>query len=375
MTRKRIVVAGFGDTGVLVAIHLADEHEVVGISPKPCLVSGQELGLRLTRPELWKQDYLTDFGRYEKLDGVRVVQGSISKIDPDAGHVLLTRPCGTEQTEPYDVLVIASGVTAGFWRNAALEDARTIAAGIDTAAARLREADTIAVVGGGATGVSSAANIAGRYPEKSVHLFYSQAAVLPGYHPRVRRRLEAELERAGVQRHPGHRARIPVDFACDRLATEPVEWTTGQPRFEADLTLWAVGNAKPNSGFIPAAMLDGDGFVRVDDTLRVVGHANVFAVGDIAASDPNRSSARNWGAPLVAHNIRCFLAGDEQRMKRFEAPAHRWGSILGVQDDGLQIFQPNGGRFRFPRWFVDRILFPIAVRRVIYKGIRRAGDN
>ena len=60
-------------------------------------------------------------------------------------------------------------------------------------------------------------------------------------------------------------------------------------------------------------------------------------------------------------------------MKRYAPPAHRWGSILGVQKDGLRVFQPHGGSFRFPRWAVEKLLFPIAVRRFIYKGVRKAG--
>ena len=120
-----------------------------------------------------------------------------------------------------------------------------------------------------------------------------------------------------------------------------------------------------------SAALDDQGFVKTDEYLRVPGYSNVFAVGDIAASDPNRSSARNWGYRLVAHNIRATVEGREAAMKRYEAPPYRWGSILGVQRDGMRVFQPNGGSFRFPRWAVEKLLFPIAVGRVIYKGIRR----
>ena len=45
--RPRVVVAGLGDSGLLTATHLARHVDVVGISTKPALVSGQELGLRL----------------------------------------------------------------------------------------------------------------------------------------------------------------------------------------------------------------------------------------------------------------------------------------------------------------------------------------
>jgi NADH dehydrogenase FAD-containing subunit len=370
--KKRVVIAGFGDTGLLVAIHLASDCQVVGVSPKPCLLSGQELGNRLTRPEAWKQDYLMEFGRYKKLDDVRTIQGSIAKIDTKKQCVHVDLPDGAEQVEAYDALVISSGVTNGFWRNDALESMKDIVDGISRVAERMAEADEIAIVGGGATGVSVAANLSERYPEKILHLFHSRGQPLPGYHPKVRNRLQAHLERVGVGLHSNHRAVVPESFGCDQLTTDVVEWSTGQPPFKADLTLWAVGNTRPNNAFIPVEMLDEAGFVKVDDTLRIPGHANVFAVGDIAASDANRSSARNWGYRLVAHNVRCYLRGDEKGMKRYEPPAYRWGSILGVQENGLQVFQANGGSFRFPRWAVDRVLFPLAVRRAIYKGVRGA---
>lgn len=373
--QKRVLIAGFGDTGLLVAVHLASDYEVVGISPKPCLLSGQELGARLTRPEAWKQDYLMEFGRYKKLDGVRTLQGLVSRIDTTNQCVRVDLPDGSEQIEPYDVLVISSGVSNGFWRNDAFEGMTDIIDGISQAASKLAEAGEVAIIGGGATGVSVAANLAERYPEKVVHLFHGRSQPLPGYHPKVRNRLEAHLQRVGVRLHPNHRAIVPKGFRCDQLTSDAVNWSTGQPEFKADLTLWAVGSTRPNNAFIPAEMLGEAGFVEVDDTLRVPGHANVFAVGDIAASDPHRSSARNWGYRLVAHNVRCYLQGNEGSMKRYRPPAYRWGSILGVQENGLRVFQPDGGSFRFPRWSVNRLLFPVAVRRLIYRGVRSASKG
>lgn len=370
--KKRVVIAGFGDTGLLVAINLGANFDIVGISPKPCLVSGQELGMRLTQPQLWKQDYLMPFARYEKLDGVRTLQGLVTSIDTRKSLVNVRLQNGDVQTEPYDALVISSGVTNGFWRNSAFEDVGAINQAIDSASQQLLQAQTIAIVGGGATGVSVAANLAARHPQKAVHFFFSEAQPLPGYHPKVRARAEQHLKDVGVVLHPHHRALIPQGFRCDRLTTEPVAWTGGQESFCADLTLWAVGNLKPNNAFIPADMLDAGGFVKTDDCLRVAGYRNVFAVGDIAASDPHRSSARNWGYRLLGHNIRAHLEGRDGDMKRYEAPRYRWGSVFGVQRDGLRVFQSDGSSFRFPHWSIRTLLFPLAVRRMIYKGVRKA---
>ena len=50
MSRKRVLIAGLGDSGLLTAMKLANDFDVTGISAKPALVSGQELGIRVSRP-------------------------------------------------------------------------------------------------------------------------------------------------------------------------------------------------------------------------------------------------------------------------------------------------------------------------------------
>lgn len=368
--KKRVVIAGLGDTGLLVAIHLGPKFDVVGISPKPCLVSGQELGTRLTQPERWKRDYLVPFRRYKKLDHVRALHGEVTGIDASEQRVTVRLANGGEVEEAYDVLVLASGVANGFWRTAHIESDEAIRSGLDEAAARIAQAQSIAIVGGGATAASVASNVAERFPVTETHLFFPRERPLSEYHERVREFVSAHLVGAGVHLHPGYRAEIPKDFPFDRLTTAPIAWSTGQAPFEADLVLWAVGPSTPNTSFVPADMLDDGGFVRVESTLQVPGHPNVFAVGDVAATDAHRSSARNWGFRLVAHNVRCHLSDRPRRMRRYRPPAHRWGSILGVQSDGMRVFQPSGSFFRVPRWAIERVLFPVAVRWGIYRGMR-----
>ena len=106
-------------------------------------------------------------------------------------------------------LVIASGVTNGFWRNNKLESLQSIQAGLHNAAATLASASSVAVIGGGATGVSVSSNLKEQHPNKEVHFFYSQSQVLPGYHPKVKNRIEKQLIQQGVNLNPHHRAIIP----------------------------------------------------------------------------------------------------------------------------------------------------------------------
>ncbi len=61
---------------------------------------------------------------------------------------------------------------------------------------------------------------------------------------------------------------------------------------------------------------------------------------------------------------------DGKPLRTYRPATRRWGSVLGVQPDGLQVFAPNGRAFRFPAWSIDRVLQPWIVRRGIYRGIR-----
>ena len=368
VTRKRVVVAGLGDSGVLTAIRLAPHADVVGISVKPALVSGQELGLRLSRPDDWARDYVIGFDRFRGLDRVRTVHGTLTGLDPVAHCVFLQRDDGTSATEGYDTLVISTGVTNGFWRRPTLQTAADVGDDLRAAHDRIAQAESVVVIGGGAAAVSSAANVARTWPGKRVDLYHPGERPLPAHHPRVWGHVQRRLRDVGVDVHGGHRAVVPDGFACDEITSGAVQWGTGQDPVSADAVLWAIGRVKPNTDWLPSDMTDDNGFVRVTPDLRVPGRAGVFAVGDVAATDPLRSSARNRADGLLAHNIRADFAG--QPLRNYRAPKRRWGSVLGPQPDGLEVFAPGGRPFRFPAWSVDRVLQPLIVRRGIYRGIR-----
>src|SRR6516165_7893713 len=171
MSRKRVVVAGLGDVGILTAIRLSRHADVVGISVKPGLVSGQELGVRLSRPHDWARDYWIPFDRFRRLDRVRTVHATLTGVDLAARNVFGRGDDGATITEAYDALVISTGVANGFWRQPTLQSAADIGAGLRTAHDRLAAANSVIIVGGGAAAVSSAANIATTWPDKRIDLY------------------------------------------------------------------------------------------------------------------------------------------------------------------------------------------------------------
>lgn len=366
--RKRVVVAGLGDVGLLAAIRLAPHADVVGISVKPALVSGQELGVRLARPDDWARDYWISFDRYRRLDQVRTVQAELTGVDLAARTVFGRDADGAAVTEEFDALVISTGVSNGFWRQPTIESADEIGAGLRAAHDRLAAAESVIVLGGGAAAVSSAVNLATTWPNKRIDLYFPGESALLGYHPRIWKRIRSRLNDLGVGVYPGHRAVVSSGSAGGEISSGPVEWSTGQPPAPADAVLWAIGRVRPNSNWLPTELLDDDRFVRVTPELRVPGHEGVFAVGDIASTDPLRSSARNRGDALVAHNVRAEFTG--RPLRAYRTPGRRWGSLVGIQADGLEVFLPTGQAFRLPSWSVQRVVMPWVVRWGMYRGVR-----
>lgn len=372
MTRPRVVIAGLGDTGLLTAIHLGRHADVVGISAKPGLVSGQELGLRLARPDVWARDYWTPFDRFRRLDHVRTVHATLTGLDLTNRVVELRTADGTASTEPFDVLVISTGVTNGFWRRPDLETTEQVAARLRARHERLATAPSIAVIGGGAAAVSAAFNIASTWPDKKVDLYFPGQRALPQHHGRVWGVMEGRFRELGVGLHSGHRADVPAGFDADDITNGPIGWSTGQDDSKADAVLWAIGRVRPNTEWLPKELLDVDGFVPVDRHLRVRGaggvHPGIYAIGDIAASDPLRNSARGRADRLLAHNIRASSNGGQ--LRAFRPARRRWGSIVGVQGNALEVFTASGHSFTLPAWST---LHPLLVGRAIYGGIRGTG--
>ena len=149
--RPRVVVAGFGDTGVCCVADLAAsaDFDLCAVTPKPCHHSAQELGGRIAQPALWEQLYLLPFQEYPKLDNVEIVQGLVTSLDLEAQLVTVKDSNGKHREEAYDVLLISSGVSSGFWRTTKVETRESLLQTIKVEHERIAQAAKVSVVGGG----------------------------------------------------------------------------------------------------------------------------------------------------------------------------------------------------------------------------------
>lgn len=181
----------------------------------------------------------------------------------------------------------------------------------------------MAVIGGGAAAVEIAAALQVRLSESratkrgQVHLFYAEETLMSRY-PALGLRVEGDLRSLGVILHSFSKVKA-VRGSSIVLETEEVH---GDYSFIANCT----GARSP---FIETAiertLLSLDGYLPVDESLRVRGLANVFAAGDCARFDPalDKSGvhAVRQGNVLAANIEKLLISPSAAPLEKYRPPA------------------------------------------------------
>lgn len=183
---------------------------------------------------------------------------------------------------------------------------------------------SIVIVGGGATGVELAADLHGvlarlrarglpslRADRLRVSVVEAGERLVAALPEAVGKRTREELVKLSVEVRTGTRV--------TRVGADTIETADGA-RLPADITVWAAGIRAPGLLVESGLPTDATERVEVDDTLRVRGTLDVFAIGDCAACTdatgarvPPSAQAAHQMANAVARNV---LAGCEDRESR-----------------------------------------------------------
>lgn len=277
---------------------------------------------------------------YDRLlrDG-RIVVGKAVRVDTDERQVVLA----TGERLPYDVVVIATGADypepARFTGTTTEETIKSFAGHQRKIAA----AEHVLVVGGGPSGVELSAEIRLARPDARVTLAHAGAALLNSAGSRrAGRRALAWLESHDVEVRLDSFMSPGNDFGTYRDARGNI--------IDADLSFWATGTT-PNTLWLRLAghgdWLNAAGHIKVDRRLRVEGHPDVFAVGDVNdATELKITPVALAQADLAAHNIRVHLrsSGRHRKEPRLYRPGRRTPLIVPFGPaDGLTVLPVPGG--------------------------------
>ncbi|OZM83050.1 NAD(P)/FAD-dependent oxidoreductase [Pseudonocardia sp. MH-G8] len=312
MTPHRIVVLGAGYAGQIVAKQAARRTaaQVTLVNTRDFFVERVRLHqLAAGQPlcEVPIRDLLRG-------TGVELVVDLATGIDAARRTVQLAQ---AEQPLPYDTLVYALGSQADTDGVAgAAVHAHTVAGPAEALALRdqLREASTVAVVGGGLTGIETAAELAENRPELKVRLVTS--GLLGGaLSQRGRRHLQRAFTRLGVD--------VQDHADVTAVRDDGVLLADGR-HVAADTVVWTTGFRVPPLAAEAGFAVDRSGRMLVDATLRSVSHPEVYGVGDAAAAHrPGGQELRMacaTGMPAASRAVVAIsdrLAGREPRSLRF----------------------------------------------------------
>jgi NADH:ubiquinone reductase (H+-translocating) len=370
-TGTRILVIGGGFAGIEVAKELGRAGLSVTLVDRQNHHLFQPLLYQVATAALSAPDVAEPIRKIlRRYESVQVLLGEVVGIDTRSRTVSLVDGA----TLPFDILVLASGAGHGYfghdeWARHApglktLTDARHIRARTllafelaERAAdpAEQQRLMTMAVVGGGPTGVELAGSLAelSRYtlardfrnikPEAArIMLIEAGPRVLPAFSEAASHFAQERLERLGVEVLTG-------------TAVEDVgpDWIRFAGRVQpVGVVLWAAGVAASPLARLLGAETDRAGRLYVEDTLAVRGLEDVFALGDVAhcvdeAGKPlpglaqvAKQQGRHLGRSLARH----LLGKEPLRPFRFKGRGNT--AIVGRS---AAVFEQ--GRFRIRGWF------------------------
>ncbi|AWK12992.1 pyridine nucleotide-disulfide oxidoreductase [Streptomyces spongiicola] len=317
--RPRVLVLGAGYAGLTAALRLAPHARVGLIDP------GHRFTERVRLHELAagvRPDVSHPLSGFLHPEGIEHIAARATAIDP-AGRVVAT---DDGRRLPYDRLVYALGS-----RTAPAGERAHTAHTAETAAdlsKRLQDGPgSVAVVGGGLTGIEFAAELAEARPEWRVSL-HSEGGVGSGFSPRARDHVLGVLRARGVRIEEGRRIEDPGSA-------------------DADEVVWAASMV-PNAELAAAAglPLDSSGRVRVDGTLRSTVYPEVYVAGDAAAASSARAGALRMACatamPMGSHTAASIISELRGRGPRTFDYGYLIQCVsLGRRDGLVQFVRPD----------------------------------
>ncbi len=283
---KRILVLGGGFAGLWSALAAARARETLGADIEIALLNDTEWhSIRVRNYEADLSDTRVVLDSVLAPVGVRRLQGTVEGIDVSARTVTYGSG-GTTQQIGYDRLVFALGSklarppVPGLAKHGFDVDTYAAAMRLNEHIAGLpKGASTVLVVGGGLTGIETAAEMPGKLRAAGIA---APRVILADHAPRIGSDMGAEavpvieeaLHALGVERRGG------VSVAAVDATGATLQ--DGE-RIEAATVVWCAGmRAHPLTAAFPVER-DRLGRLPVDATLKIKGLATEFAAGDVAS--------------------------------------------------------------------------------------------
>lgn len=280
---KRVVIVGASHAGCLALRTLFSRNSPTDIPLQITLISpNDQTYYNIASPRLLIEPESIDkvlFDIQDTIDKLKIdskhsaeyIQGTVEKVDLDKQRIYLKH---SDVELEYDNLIIATG-TRTECPILKLDNIKSQAFSIQELtkmAEDIKSADSIAIVGGGVSGVEVAGELGSTYGRtKSIDLYTGSSGLLPEFKQCHRDTVSKKLSGMGVQIiaqrvdidneshsiifHDGTKKKYSVVIPCHKHT--------------------------PNTEFLPASVLNESGYIQTDNNFRLKQYHNVICLGDI----------------------------------------------------------------------------------------------
>ena len=317
--RPHVVIVGAGFGGLAVARGLDKAPVEVTLIDRQNYTTFQPLLYQVATSGLNAADVAHPIrGLFHRQRNLHVRRGEVTGVDWDRRVVRLA----DDREVPFDYLVVAVGAVATWFDVAGAAEHATPLYTLEDAVSlrnhvleRFESADAepalvdrgelnFVVVGGGPTGVETAGALAELfsvvfrrdYPTLGVGrarvvLVETREALLAPFH--------ASSQRAALDTLHARQVEVRLDETVAEVAADHVRFASGEV-LPTRTVVWAAGvRAHPLAAAL-GLPTTRTGRVEVEPDLRVVGHPDVWAVGDVAAAPDNGRGGDGGPLPQLA---------------------------------------------------------------------------
>lgn len=305
MAKQHIIIIGGGYAGVNLAREIDSVADVTLIEQRDMFVHTFPL-LRAATDPTWLERACIPYDRL--LHHGTVIQAAASHIESnkEGNTVTLSNGCSLYA----DVVVIATGSKYPRPFKPWGSNVSDLIAANNTLNKQLTTADTIAIVGAGASGIELAGEISSALPHKQVTLITSCHQLLPQFSKKLSTTVIKELKTTGVDVILGCRAKGLISTDTPSKGSLVLK---ENHELSADLIIPVMG-AKPDTTLtqtLHGTTQEKDGRITLDPWLRVKGQSTIFSLGDAAATgDPMTAlSITSRQVPWLALTLKNFFHG------------------------------------------------------------------
>ncbi|MFC8943529.1 NAD(P)/FAD-dependent oxidoreductase, partial [Streptomyces griseoincarnatus] len=321
-----VVVVGGGYAGTLIAKALDGDADVTLVDPRDAFVNFSGSLRALARPD-WAHHTFFDYRTL--LEHGHVLRDTVTSADPTG----VALAAGGRLDADYLVLATGSSHSYPVHPRHATTGAAQAMADLYATNDQLAHARRVLILGAGPVALELSGEIREVWPDKRVTVVAPSSELLPGFLPEVREELLRQLKELNVELRLGTSLTALPPVEAGTAATFAVTTDTGES-IVADIWFRGFG-ARVNTGYLEDGALVGlteRRTVPVDEHLNVVGHRNVYALGDIAdLSDAKMATHAQTQALVVVENLRAQLQGERPGAVYEPAPVPRILLPLGTR--------------------------------------------